>query len=309
LKSFLNGSIKEIFVSTLSPSHLKNNIMETILCPTDLSAGAANAVLYADELAQRMDSRLVLFHSIIATGAPQLANYGSGPNTRPAKDIAFEKGQVKKLMAIKNTLESSDFGMPVRYDTKIRYGLTKETIPEVVREEHADLVVIGNEGAQGLKEVFIGSVAADLIKNSRCPLLIIPPKATFKPLRKIVFATDLQGEPFLDVHLVIKLAALFEAEIIFVHVITDPTQENESYAEDELARMGKRFPYKNVSFYKERNPHIEEGISRFCRRHHADMLVMGYHPRTVWQDLFTPDYTQEMAYHTYLPILVIHYRQ
>jgi len=281
--------------------------METILCPTDFSPADENAVLYADELAQRMNSRLVLFHNIYAP-APEVLSYGAGPYTRPAKDMAHEEAQRKKLEALKNTLENSDWGMPVQYDTKLRYGLTKETIPQIVREEHVDLVAIGHEGTEGLKEIFVGSVAADIIKNSPCPVLIIPPKATFKPLHKIVFATDLQGEPFLDVHLVLKLAGLFEAEILFLHVITNPSEENKVLAEDRLNHLHKRLPYKNVTFYQEPNPHIEEGISQFCRRHHADMLVMGYHPRTFWQDLFTQDYTQEMAYHTYLPLLIIHYR-
>ncbi|KAA5539940.1 universal stress protein [Adhaeribacter rhizoryzae] len=282
--------------------------MKTILCPTDFSAGAENAVLYANEMAQYMDARLVLFHSVFAPAA-EVVSYGSGPYTRSGKDLAYEDAQKRKLEALKSTLESTDWCMPVQYETKLHYGLTKDTIPQIIQELNADLVVIGNEGADSLKEIFVGSVAAEIIKNATCPVLIIPPKATFKPLRKIVFATDLKGEPFLDVHSVINLASLFEADILFLHIIPEAGTANEEFAQAELDRLHKQFPYQNATFYAEPNAHIEEGISQFCRLHHADMLVMGYHPRTFWQHLFTQDYTQEMAYHTYLPLLVIHYRQ
>lgn len=282
--------------------------METILCPTDFSAGAENAVLYASDMAKHMEARMILFHSIFAPAA-EVVSYGSGPYIRAGKDLAYEDAQQQKLQALKKTLENSDWGLPVQYETKLRYGLTKDTIPQLIREERADLTVIGNEGAESLKEIFVGSVAADVIKNAPCPVLIIPPKATFKPLRKIVFATDLKGEPFLDVHAVIKFASLFEAEILFLHIIPEARTTKEELAQAELDRLHKQFPYQNATFHAEPNAHIEEGISQFCRRHHADMLVMGYHPRTFWQHLFTQDYTQEMAYHTYLPLLVIHYRQ
>jgi len=282
--------------------------MKTILCPTDFSAGAENAILYTDALAKHLKARLILFHSIFLP-ATEVVSYGSGPYTRAGKDLAYEDAQKSKLAALKKRLENTDWGMPVQYETKLRYGLTKDTIPQIIREEHADLVVMGNEGAESLKEIFVGSVAADVIKNAPCPVLIIPPKATFKPLRKIVFATDLKGEPYLDVNAVIKLASLFEAEILFLHIIPEAGSAKEEFAQAELDRLHKQFPYQNATFYAEPNAHIEEGISQFCRRHHADMLVMGYHPRTFWQHLFSQDYTQEMAYHTYLPLLVIHYRQ
>ena len=282
--------------------------MKTILCPTDFSSGAENAVLYANELAQEMDTRLILFHSIFAPAA-EVVSYGSGPYTHPTKDLAYEDAQRRKLEALKNSLANTDWGMPVQYEAKLRYGLIKDTIQQIIQEEHADLVVIGNEGAEGLKEIFVGSVAADIVKNATCPVLIIPPKATYKPLRKIVFATDLKGEPFLDVHAVITLASLFDAEILFLHIIPEANPVTSQLAQAELDRMKKQFPYQKATFYAEANAHIEEGISQFCRRHHADMLVMGYHPRSFWQHLFSQDYTQEMAYHTYLPLLVIHYRQ
>jgi nucleotide-binding universal stress UspA family protein len=282
--------------------------METLLCPTDFSASADNAVLYADELAQRINARIILFHIIYELTAQELVSDDTGHFTRLSVDIAYEEAQRKKLEAIKSTLENTNWGLPVQYETKIKYGQTKNTIPQLVLEEHADLVVIGHEGNNGLKDIFKGSVAADIIQNSPCPVLVIPAKANFKPINKIVFATDLEGEPFTEVGYVSKLAGLFEAEILFLHVLSKPSRKKEVIAEEELNRMYKSMAYKNVSFHQITNTHMEEGISQFCQQHKADMLVMGYHPRPFWQHLFTQDYTRQIADHTYLPLLVIHYK-
>jgi nucleotide-binding universal stress UspA family protein len=224
------------------------------------------------------------------------------------QDRALEEEKQKKLEALKKALENKAWGHRVPCETILRPGILRESIPQVAREQQAELIVIGHEEADDLQQVFVGSVAESIIKDAPCPVLIIPPHATFKPLHKIVFSTDLRGEPFVDVQWVIKLAGLFDADILFVHVMTAASASNQVYADDELHRIYKSLSYPKIAFYKEENPSIEEGISQFCRRHKADLLVMGYHPKTFWQHLFGSDHAQEMAYHTFLPLLVIHYK-
>lgn len=283
--------------------------METILCPTDFSPASENAIRYADELAQRMNSRLVLFHNIYEPVGTDYISYSGIPYTEPVRDAVYRQAQEEKLEAIKTSLQNTDWGMPIAYETKISYGMTKDTIPQAAQQVQADMIVMGHEANIGLEKIFTGSVAADVIKSVNCPVLVVPPETTFKPLHKIVFATDLEGEPFTEVAFVTKLAKLFDAEILFLHVLTDQAHATQERALTELERLHKRFAYKNASFYTEANPHVEEGINQFTRRHQGDMLVMGFHPRNLLEQLFTADHTQEVAYHAFLPLLVIHYHQ
>jgi nucleotide-binding universal stress UspA family protein len=255
-----------------------------------------------------MNTRLVLFHNITAPVAPEAVSPAPAPALVSWQDRALEEERHLKLEALKKALENSTWGQPVQYETILRHGIFRESIPQVAREQKADLIVIGHEGAEGLQQVFVGSIAESLIQEAPCPVLIVPPQGTFKPINKIVFTTDLRGEPFVDVQWVLKLAALFDAEILFLHVLTADSASYQAYAEDELHRIYKSLSYQRVTFYKEENTSIEEGISQFCRRHKADLLVMGYHPKSFWQHLFGANHAQEMAYHTYLPLLVIHYK-
>jgi len=279
--------------------------METILCPTDFSQSSENAIRYAEELAQRMNSRIVLFHSIVE---PDPSSAGS-PQVTPARDPAYHQVQKHKLDLLKCKLEDAKWGIPIAYHTQVKYGFPGDTIPLQASEVQADLVIIGNEKAEGLKETFLNSVAADVIKKAPCPVLLIPPAAAFKPIYKIVFATDLQGEPYSDMSLVFKLAGLFEAEILFLHVLTDEFPGSLKMAKAEYEREHKRFSYKNISFHTENGTNIEDSLSRFCRRHKANLLVMGYHPQRFWQHLFRQDYSLEMAYPILLPLLILHYHR
>lgn len=274
--------------------------METILCPTDFSAGSENAIRYADELAARLNARLVLFHNIAAPVGREPAAAGTW------RDQVREEEKKAQLEGLKKTLENSSWGEPVQYEAILRHGVLQEIIPQIAREQQAGLVVIGHAAAEGA--VLAGSVAESVLKNAPCPVLIVPPQATFKPLHKIAMATDLRGEPFVDVQWVLKLAARFDAEVLFFHVMATARASYQAYAADELNRIYQNLPYKKATFYKEESPSIEEGISQFCRRHKADLLVMGYHPRTFFRQLFTENHTQEMACHASLPLLVIHYK-
>jgi nucleotide-binding universal stress UspA family protein len=85
--------------------------IETILCPTDFSASSENAVRFADELASRMNRRLVLFHNITAPVAQELAAAGTGV-TGTWRDLAREEEKKAQLEALKKALENSSWARP-----------------------------------------------------------------------------------------------------------------------------------------------------------------------------------------------------
>jgi nucleotide-binding universal stress UspA family protein len=282
--------------------------METILCPTDFSPSSENAIHYADELAQRMNSRIVLFHSISEPVGTDFISYTGVPYAEPLPDPEYRQAQQNKLEELKSSLQNTDWGMPIAYQTRVEYGLAKDTIPQLAHHLQADLIVMGKESTDALKDTFLGSTTGEVISHASCPVLIIPPKAVFRQIHRIVFATDLQGEPFAEVAFVSKLASLFGAHILFLHILTGDAPETLQWAQAELDLLHKRFSYKNASFSSEASDHIEEGISQFCQLHQADLLVMGYHPRHFWQQLFDQHHARQMTYQADLPLLVIHYR-
>lgn len=282
--------------------------METILCPTDFSPDSENAIRYADELAQRMNSSIVLFHSISEPVGTDFVSYTGVPYPEPLPDPEYRQAQLTRLEELKTTLQDTDWGMPIAYQTRIGYGAAKDTIPQVARQVQADLIVLGKESTDRLKEIFLGSITGEVISHADCPVLLIPPSTVFRQIHRIVFATDLRGEPFIDVVFVSKLASLFGAQILFLHILTEEAPGARQQAQARLHLLHKRLTYKNASFFTESSAYIEQGISHFCHLHQADLLVMGYHPKRFWQQLFEQHHAHQVAYQADLPLLVIHYR-
>ena len=283
--------------------------MKNLLCLTDFSAPSDNALQYTHDLAQCLNSCMILFHSLTVPVCPGFITTG-GESEDPSADFVRQERLVRqKLQHLENQLENLDWGLPIRYSVRVKEGLLSETISEAVAEEKANLVVIGYEGETKLRKILKDSTAAKVIRQAFCPVLIVPRQATFRPLHTIVFATDLRGEPAAGMDMVIKTAQVFEARILFLHIQTDGTAGAHPVAEEQLNRIYKRLPYKNISFHIQQDQQVEEGINKFVRRHKADMVVMGFHPRTAWGHLFGGEQTQEETLFPPLPVLVFPYLQ
>jgi nucleotide-binding universal stress UspA family protein len=63
------------------------------------------------------------------------------------------------------------------FQRKVRIGNVREEILEELRETQADLVILGTHGLGGFDRMAIGSVAADVVREAPCSVLVIPPQA------------------------------------------------------------------------------------------------------------------------------------
>ena len=66
----------------------------------------------------------------------------------------------------------SALGVPI--ESSVRIGDPARVIEDVVREQGADLVVIGTHGRRGLARAFLGSVAEKVVRTSPVAVLTIP---------------------------------------------------------------------------------------------------------------------------------------
>lgn len=61
---------------------------------------------------------------------------------------------------------------------RIRTGYPREEILAVLNERQADLAIVGTHGRSGFERLALGSVAAEVMHQAACNLLLIPPDAT-----------------------------------------------------------------------------------------------------------------------------------
>ena len=66
----------------------------------------------------------------------------------------------------------SALGVPI--ESSVRIGDPASVIEDVVKEQGADMVVIGTHGRRGLARAVLGSVAEKVVRTSHVPVLAVP---------------------------------------------------------------------------------------------------------------------------------------
>ena len=276
-------------------------IMKTILFPTDLSDAANKAYVYALHLADRLHARVVTLH---AFQKPEIRGATHIPRMLEEFYKEFDilefgeyKGNIPQLMKIADDSNMSH----VEVSHRMEEGETIPTILRIAQEEQADLIVMGTTGARGLKEIFLGSVAGEVLENAACPVLAVPEDASFDgKVDRIALSTALNSEDERALDKLLEIGAIFHAEIHCLHVDLGHT---ESVAH-RMQQLRDKYASQPGIFF-----HVLEGLdylptmTAFLQNNQIDWIAMVAHKRNFWQELLHYSKTKAMSYHADTPIL------
>lgn len=143
----------------------------TILVPTDLSAGAQEAVDYACALARSLDATVHFLNviSIPALGVPEL---GVAMATTVIDSIVKDNEKALEELS-RRMCDKAKLGQVL-----LRTGDARDVILSTARELGADLIVMGTHGRRGVSRVLLGSVAEAIVRTAPCPVLTVRPHST-----------------------------------------------------------------------------------------------------------------------------------
>mgnify|MGYP003573234851 CR=1 FL=1 len=134
-----------------------------ILVPVDFAATGQPVVKYAHELAQDRSATLRLLHVVGVPVAPFDPAYGVAADPKMLLDL--QSGAESALADIAGDLDDTSV------DTRVVTGSPSREIVKEARTWDADLIVIGTHGRTGLRHVFLGSVAENVVRLASCPVL------------------------------------------------------------------------------------------------------------------------------------------
>ena len=124
-------------------------------------------------------------------------------------------------------LEEMSRRLQVPVVCSLKGGPPAEQILKAVRSKASpELVVVGTQGRKGLKRLLIGSVAEEVIRQSKRPVMVIGPAAQEKAGNfnagkqlKILVATDLGKNSRAAEHYALSLAKRMGAGIVLFHCL------------------------------------------------------------------------------------------
>jgi nucleotide-binding universal stress UspA family protein len=273
--------------------------MLNILVPIDFSATAKKAVKYAVYSAQKTGATVVILHVYQIPIASPSNPYVPSPE-RVQENIRWAEEQLKNLDTEIEGLKD------ISYGTKTLPMYWQIEFPEIIQQQNADLIIMGTNGASGLKELIMGSNTASVIDNAKCPVLAIPLDAPCATIERLGFAYDKEFvENLTTLDFLVWFTKRFSTLLDVFHV-KGSEQDSDSAEMRINAHHLKQYLSEIQHSYSEIvGDNIEEGINRYSLEMNIDVLAMMHRSRSLFERLFRRSYSKKMAYHTSIPLLVI----
>mgnify|MGYP001165996746 FL=1 len=142
---------------------------KSILVPTDFSEFSDRAVRQAVDIAEQHNSKIYLLH--VVDRLQQCAiDYCIPQETMMKVQSDSEKEAAKKMREeAEKILKTKNIDLV--FDVKA--GIPYEEILKEQQERKADLIVIASHGRTGLLRTLIGSVAERVMREAKCPVLLV----------------------------------------------------------------------------------------------------------------------------------------
>ena len=144
-----------------------------IAAPVDFSEQARVALRQAKHLAALYDARLTLLYVAEEHMVPFFSDTGIPTFTvmKIDPDIVAKAGEALQQ------LDAETEGPEVPTSYAVRRGQPPYEVVEFVREEQADLIVMGTRGLAGVERGMIGSVTERVVRTASCPVWTVHPDA------------------------------------------------------------------------------------------------------------------------------------
>lgn len=268
-----------------------------ILVPTDFSENSRYALKAAVTFAQKTKGQIFLYHRI---NLPP--NWDAATEDQKSFNtlaINRDKEMKRQFERILSEYHSSEIKIHPLHSAGDLVGSTQE----MVEKYEIDLVVMGSEGARGVKEWHIGSNAERISDQVDIPVLIIKQEIGEFPLDQVVFASEFEEDakkPFLEL---IELLRNFGST---VHLLYICSVKEFVVNQEVLDRMQE---FENLCWslpcfiHGKAGHSVEEGVKFFMTNTQSDMLCVIHHSKGPFEKLFTGSISEKLINHLACPVL------
>jgi nucleotide-binding universal stress UspA family protein len=303
---------------------IKPLTIRRILVPIDFSPESLKALRYAKRLVERFKAKLHMVHVV----TPPLVLF---PQPRQVLPRNFTEEMVGN--AIDRFEEVvRDFSLPLRHrHHTVRIGAVAQEINEVARITRTDFIAIATRGYSGLKRAFLGSTTESVVRNARCPVLVVREKdgstgsrGRKGPLqfRKILVPLDFSEASRLGLEYALSFAEQFHATVLLFHSISVsayvmgnrytahhvPTQiaNQQECVRREMEELREAILRKGgVAEIKIAVGSAVEQIGKYVRKAGVDLIITSTHGRTGLRRVFIGSTPERLVRHATCPVLVV----
>lgn len=278
--------------------------MKRILVPTDLSPTAEKALRFAVDLAAKSTGTVVLYHVF-----KPVTNEFVG--TIEARDLYNKQEEIKllkRLQRLKKKVVREEESVPV--STVLGRWPVVDNILGFAEANSIDMIVMGTQGATGIRKTIVGTVASKIASQADIPVLLVPEKYDRDDPKHIVFATNYSNTDKHALAFLLGISKSYKGKVTVLHLrsayASAPEQAKEKADFDAYAfALQRDFSQYKIRFQMLESSSVIETMENLYSKLPYDILAMVRRKKGFYEKFFVGSFTKNMAYVTTQPLLVI----
>ena len=288
------GMVHEVVLVT------KNNVMKTIIVPTDFSPAATNAMNYAVNMAKAIDAHLLLLHVYQVP-----VSFTEVPVVLVSID-ELRKGAENQLEELKRGIEYTTSGK-VQVYTEIKMGDVVDELNELSNNVHPFAVVMGTKGHTGLERALFGSNTLTAIKKLHWPVICVPPEKEYgNGIKRIGLACDfrevIESTP---TNAIKELVKEFNGELHVLNIDYDNKQFDSETPEQSML-LHTMLEELNPQYHFIQHQDVEDGINEFADQNNLDLVIAIPKKHKLLEGLFKKSSTKQLVFESHVPVMCVH---
>lgn len=278
--------------------------MKNILVPFDFSKTAEYALNLAVSLAEKQNTNINLLYIVIDPFTIKSSGLKSQDyrslNIRKFLD-AIKKESFSNLKKVIEKLNNKRVKITpyIFVDSNVYKGILN-----FIDTKKTGLIVMGTHGVSDLKKRYLGTNSERIFRLTQKPVLIVREEVKQYDFRKIVFATDLEHKARKVINQAWEQLKHFNAKIDILRINTPQDSIRSTYAIGQMRNLSKKYNAE-FDFIIKDSITPEAGISEYCRKSKADLLVIGVHRKKGFKRLFTDRISESITRTSNIPVLTV----
>jgi len=286
-----------------------------VLVPIDFSEYSLKAALVGFDMAEKLRSKMVLYHSsprpeILTIPYSDVIVYDSALfiNYEITEKITSEKFE-KFLKSLTAQID------PIRWKKAkpeyiVKIGEANDDILSYIRLHPPRIIVMGIKGENAKSDDLIGTTTAGIIFNTKVPVLAVPeqtPNDWLKDFKTVVYATNFESHDFIAMDRLIKLMKPFNCTVICMHINQGNNGDlDEAMLEGMREALCEKYPDSAFECRLIHQKNLPQAIDQYIQENQINLLALTTHRRNIITRLFNPSIARDLILHSRTPLLIFH---
>jgi nucleotide-binding universal stress UspA family protein len=275
--------------------NLKIVEMKKILCPTDFSETANDAIAYAAKLCQKINAELTLF------------NVQSMFSLPPDEVI---KGSFLATELVREKLDTISYQVMDVFKISCAFEVeaSNQNLETLIANRGAgyDLIVMGTNGADDYYQFFLGSRSYEVAKKSAVPVLLIPTGYLYQEISLTAFAFDYEREWDLPMSQLLDWIKITKGKVIVVQIKDHYTREAEVSSQQVIEKTKLLYNSTDILFDTVYSDDVSTAINNYATTAKVDVLALCTVHHSFIASLFQKSVINKLTATAHYPILVFH---